>query len=151
MRIGFRHCLLSSCLFRCSAGWRRWDGKAVCGYGSLCLGGSRSSRSGRESRYPNAIPAPAPGFPRSLPVPLLLLHQRYHRHRCPHWWHRAPYRGDALGTAGTAGADDSSPFLALRPGTALVAGKPHYRLPRRPPSLVCSGVFCFLSLLIYGG
>lgn len=68
-------------------------------------------------------------------------------------------RGDASGTArtdaalhtDTAGADDSSPLIALEMGTALVAGKLHCWLPGRPPSLVCSGVFCFLSLLICGG
>lgn len=63
---------------------------------------------------------------------------------------------DALGITRSgavphAGADDSSPLIALRLGTALAAGKLHCRLPRRPPSLVCIVVFCFLSLLICGG
>lgn len=70
MRIGFRHCLLSSCLFRCSAGWLRWDGKAVCQRGSLCLGGRRGSRTGGRATAPAPAPAPTPGFPHSLPTAL---------------------------------------------------------------------------------
>lgn len=93
MRIGFRHCLLSSCLFRCGAGWLRRDGRAVCGRRSRCLGGRRSSRAGGDSPS-----LQRPGLPRSLPDAFLLFHQRHHR-RCPRRRHRAPHHGSGAGMA----------------------------------------------------
>lgn len=151
MRIGFRHCLLSSCLFRCSAGWLRWDGKAVCQRGSLCLGGRRGSRTGGRATAP--VPALLPlqashtAFPR-------LSHQRQHG-RCPHHQQQVPSRGSDTGMPWAprllSSYSSSSPLLALRLGTVLTDRNLHCWLPRSHPSLVCVLVFCFLRLLVCGG
>lgn len=66
MRIGFRHCLLSSCLFRCGAGWLRWDGKAVCGYGASAWVADAAPAPAGSAGVPTPAPLP-PGLPAQPP------------------------------------------------------------------------------------
>lgn len=119
MRIGFRHCLLSSCLFRCSAGCLHRDGKAVVSAGPLpgwqtwlplqweesllqCQPHSHSS-------FPHNLPSRvSPALPSLCPLP------------------RAPVQPCI---------DNSSLVTALGLGTMLAAGELHCGLPRRAPSL----------------
>lgn len=78
MRIGFRHCLLSSCLFRCGAG---------------SLRGAAEPQPGWQTRLPHrraqpcshASPAPTLATPHSLPCPSCRRGQRCRcvRHRVP--------------------------------------------------------------------
>lgn len=117
MRIGFRHCLLSSCLFRCSAGCLRRDGKAVVSAGPLPGWQTWLPLQWEEpllqrqphSRFLHNLPSHvSPALPSLCPLP----------------W--APVRPCT---------DNSSPAAALGLGTMLADGELCCGLPRRAPSL----------------